>query len=279
MLSKPFRLRDQRFGPRTVDSRRARARFDFFPDDRVIVSSGLLCSVNRYVPELALLAGGVMGVSFAGFSLWATVDVTRSLLAGVGLLYPFAAYAVYHDDDPTGVLPPWPVLATASLLGGLILLDVAFGVGTGGTPTGGIGARGALTGLALALVVVLPPAAYTVVYGSRPDWLSSRGVVVSAGVCGFLLPLVGALVGNPLFGALDGLLVGLAGGFTGRAWGYRPTRRTGLRLLTAGGLAATFVVGVGIATGDPGRWLIAALVFLLGPALYHALTVETSAFA
>jgi len=82
----------------------------------------------------------------------------QAVLAGAVLCYPFAAYAVVHDDEPTTVLFPQPILIGGAIAGLLVLLDV----GRVGTP------RAIMYGASLALLVFLPAAAYSVVYGTAP---------------------------------------------------------------------------------------------------------------
>ncbi len=235
--------------------------------------------MNRYAPELALLTGGVLAGSFAVFGVWTTGDLPRTVLVSAGLLYPFAAYAVYRDTDPATAVPPRAVFSIAILVGVAVFVDITLGLSPGARDFGGPGMPAALTGLGLALVVVLPVAAYQVSYGS-PLLPGQVPTFVAAGiVAGGLLPLVGLLVGNPLYGAVDGLLVGLAAGITGLARGFDPEPRQTLRGVGAGVLAAFLVLVGGIlAGGRPGPAVFAATAYLLGPALFHALTADTAAF-
>lgn len=221
--------------------------------------------MDRHAPALALVAGAVLGGAAAAFSLAVTGDVARSVLLGALLSYPFTAYAVYHDDDPTTVLPPTAVLALGCLLGAATALDVAVGGG----------ASRAVDGLFLGLLLALPAAAYAAHYGVRGPSLPPRSVAVASTLAGAALAVGGGLAGAPATGAGSGLLVGLAGALYARSRGVGLDRRA-RRLAVAAGLAlGGALVVVGAALGGPlGPWIAVAVAVVLGPGIYHALSVE-----
>ena len=220
--------------------------------------------MNRYAPELALIAGGLLGVVFGGFVLVSVGEFYSAVVVGAVFGYPFAAYAVRTDDEPTTVLPPRPVVVIGGLLAGGILVDVV----RLSSPT----ASALLFGLPFALGVFLPLAAYGVRYGSPPAWLPPRRVEWGCTVLAAGLLAAGIGVGAGVSGSVSALLVYVAGGvFAARPL---PGRRSQQRpRLVAGLLAAGGLVTAGVATGGPlDPWVTAALAAAFGPLLVVALT-------
>jgi len=226
--------------------------------------------MNRYAPELALVAGGLLGVVFGGFVLVSVGEFYSAAVVGAVFGYPFAAYAVHTDADPTTVLPPRPVAAIGGLLAAGILVDVVRLF----SPT----ASTLLFGLPFALGVFLPLAAYATRYGSPPAWLSPRRVDWGCTVVAAGLLAAGIAVGAATSGAASALLVYVAGGvFAARSAGgsSRPRRR-----LVAGLVVTAGLVTAGVAIGGPlDPWVTSALAAAFGPLLVVALTVPIGAGA
>jgi len=226
--------------------------------------------VNRRAPELALVTGLLLAVPIGGFALWATGDVSRSLLTGAGLLYPFAVYAVYHDDDPTTVLPPRAVAVAGGLLGAVPFADAV----VADAPLPGVALRGAFLGL----LVAAPAWAYALGYGRAARLPDGRLSLAGAGVAGAALLLVGLLVGTP-FGAAAALVVWLTGALAARSAGFRATEDARL-----GAVGAGVVLGVALlfATLLWGRTtaaaVLSAVTLAIAPAVYYGLTAETASF-
>ncbi|MFC7071081.1 hypothetical protein [Halobaculum lipolyticum] len=227
--------------------------------------------MNRRAPELALLTGLLLALPIAAFAQWATGDVTRSLLTGVGLLYPFALYAVYHDDDPTTVLPPAAV-AVAGTLAGLVLLGDALATAGPRAPTA------ALRGTFLGLLVAAPTWAYAVVYTPTRRLPDGRALLLAGGVAGAALLLAGLLVGSP-FGAASALLLWVVGALAARVAGFYAPEDTRLAAVGAGvvlGVAVLFATLLVDAVSPAA--VLSAAALALAPAVYYGLTVETASF-
>lgn len=230
--------------------------------------------MNRRAPELALLAGLVLALSIGGFALWATGDLTPSLLTGAALLYPFACYAVVHDDDPTTVLPARAVGLLGALAGALLVLDaLVTGPSSATNPVAAL-----LRGLFLGLLVALPPAAYAVAYGDSRSRIPPRPAFAAALALGLLLVVAGTLAGTA-FGAAAGGLLALAGGLYARERGYRPGHDARLAGVGGGVLVGTALVVLGLTRdGAVLPSVLAAVGVVLAPGIYYALTVESASF-
>ncbi|ESP88633.1 hypothetical protein K933_07958 [Candidatus Halobonum tyrrellensis G22] len=223
------------------------------------------------MPELALVTGVFLAVSLGGFALWATRDVSRSLLAAVVLLYPFALYAVRYDDDPTTVLPPRAVGAAGALAAAAVVADTL--VRATDAPL-----AAALRGLFFGLVVALPPVAYAARYGARAAPGRARAVLAGSALGGGGLVFAGAVAGS-VFGPAAGLLVALAGALYAHEHGVRTDRTTKLAGVAAGLLLAAVALVAGLSAAEsPLAYVLAAVALVLAPGTYYALTVETSAF-
>jgi len=224
--------------------------------------------MNRYAPELALVAGGLLGVVFGGFVLFSVGELYSAAVVGAAFGYPFAAYAVHTDADPTTVLPPRPVAAIGGLLAAGVLVDVLRVFSPNASTL--------LFGLPFALGVFLPLAAYAARYGSPPPWLPNRRVEWGCTVLAIGLLAAGIAVGAAVSGSVSALLIYVAGGvFAARpAAGGRGQQR---HRLVAGLLAATGLVIVGVTTAGPlDPWVTAALAAVFGPLLVVALTAPIS---
>jgi len=223
-------------------------------------------SINRYAPELALVAGGLLGTVFGGFVLFAVGEFYSAALVCVLLGYPFAAYAIHTDDEPTTVLPPRAVTAVAGLTAIGVVADVLrlFGPSVDSL----------LIGVLVALVVFLPVAAYATGYGTPPAWLGPRlveagGTLLAAGL------LAGGLVsGAAVPAATSAVAVFVAAMlFAARSTGVSPRRR---RLAPIGGLLlAAGLLAVGLVSGGPlDPWVTTALGAVFAPLLYIALATS-----
>ncbi|UIP00172.1 hypothetical protein Hbl1158_02025 [Halobaculum sp. CBA1158] len=227
--------------------------------------------MNRRAPELALVTGLLLSVPIGAFALWATGDVTRSLLTGVGLLYPFAAYATYHDEDPTTVLPPRAVGVAGTLVGLVLLADA---VATADLDLAVASLRGAF----LCVAAAVPAWSYAVVYAPRDSLPDVRPVLLVAGVVGAALLLAGLLAGTP-FGAAAALLVWLAGALTARVAGFRATVDARLGAVAGGVVLGVVVLFAALLADSMSTAVVlSAVAVALAPAVYYGLTVETASF-
>ncbi|SFL27648.1 hypothetical protein SAMN04487950_3191 [Halogranum rubrum] len=225
--------------------------------------------MSRRVPEFALVIGGFLALTVLATGVAFTGDVARSVLTAAIVGTPFGVYAVHHSDDPTTVLPPQLVLAGAAVLGGLLLVAAVPG-STERLP------RRLLYALFVALVVGLPLATYAVRYGDlRP--LPPRPTAAGSALVGLALLVVGPLVGDAVLGAVDAVLVFLAGNGYADAHGVGPTRRVRRALVVAGGLLCVGLVALGIVVGSTTTlfpWVVAGIAAALAPSLHYALSIE-----
>jgi len=214
-------------------------------------------------PELALIVGLVLGGTMFATALVFSGSLYQAVLAGAVLCYPFAAYAVVHDDEPTTVLFPQPILIGGAIAGLLVLLDV----GRVGTP------RAIMYGASLALLVFLPAAAYSVAHGTAP--VSADVGFVSTLVLGVTLLWVNPLVGGSPYGAIGGGLLLLSGILYAHHTGpiFTPTTRKQLviggMLLGGSLLVAGFVLASVLAT-----WVASAIAAIVAPAVGYAITID-----
>jgi hypothetical protein len=224
--------------------------------------------MSRRVPEFALVTGVVLALAFSAFALAVTGDIPRSALTGAAFLYPFAAYAVVHSDDPTDVLPPDLVLGVAVAVAGFVAIATALaGVGDASDRL--------FFGLFVALVISLPAAAYHVRFGRRVNPLSPRRTVAATGGVALAILALGLATGSAVYGSVDALLVFLGGSLAGDARGAPPDRRTRRTFVAFGALLALALVGAGWVRALPlGDALVAGMAALLGPSLYVALTAS-----
>lgn len=221
--------------------------------------------MNRYAPELALVAGGLLAAVFGGFVLFSLGEVHSAVVAAAVVGYPFAAYAAHTSADPTGVLPPRVVVAVGALAAGVVFFDVvrSFPAGT----------RTLLFGWLLALCVFLPVAAYGGRYGSLPTVLPSRPVAAVTTLAAAGIVALGASAA-PLYATASSLLVFLAGALFADARGGLGRRRR-RQLPLAGLLTASALVVVGTLLGGPLEpWVLGALVAAFGPLVAYGLTAE-----
>ncbi|WP_224448010.1 hypothetical protein [Haloprofundus salilacus] len=226
--------------------------------------------MGRHVPEFALVTGAFLSLSFLVSSLVLTGDVLRTTLVAVALGYPFAAYAVVHDDDPTAVLPPMAVLALGCLVGTVLLVEATLGGIALASPLAGF-----TFGILLALLALLPPLGYYLRYGAAVNPLTpARTALACLGLAVGLLSL-GFIADTALYATADALLVSLTGGLYAARRGAFPSPST-RRLFVLVGVAAgvcllAVVTALGVAVDE---WTVVAAALVFGPSAYYALTVE-----
>jgi len=222
--------------------------------------------MNRYAPELALITGGLLGVVFGGFVLVSLGEFYSAAVVCVLFGYPFSAYAIRTDDEPTAVLPPRIV----TIVAGFAALGVVVDVLRLFAPS----VESLLVGVLVALLVFLPVAAYATQYGTPPAWLSPRlvetgGVLLAGGL------LAGGLVsGAAVVAATSAVAVFVATMlFAARSTGVSQRRR---QLVPVGGLlAAAGLLAVGVLGGGPlESWVTTAMGAAFGPLLYIALSTD-----
>ncbi|MFC4406928.1 hypothetical protein [Haloarchaeobius iranensis] len=215
--------------------------------------------MSRRVPEMAIVVGVLFASGWLAFVLLVEGDrllrepvgILPVVLVAAALCYPFAAWAVYFDDDPAGTFPPRPV----AVVGVLLALVPAL--------AGALGER-SLFGLLVATTVALPPAAYALKYGeSLPP---ARATLAAGTVVGVGVLTAGLLAGQPYLVAPVALAA-----FLGSVAVHD---RAGAPLLSAtlvfGGtaLVAAALVGASVALGrSPSVALATALTVGFGGAV------------
>ncbi|MFC7204807.1 hypothetical protein ACFQJC_14915 [Haloferax namakaokahaiae] len=217
--------------------------------------------MSRYVPEISLVTGVFLGLSATLSGVVLTGRFFPSLLFGVVVCVPFAAFGVVRSEDPSEALPPRIILGIGVALGGLLLL-----AGLVDTPRVPF-----LSGLLAALLVALPTVVYATKFGADVNPLSPLQTLVASGSVGALFlaaaPLVGAL------SAVIGLLVGLSGALYAQARGFRPTYRQQRLGMVAGVLLGLGVASFGLAMRLPlGATTASAGALVIAPSLFVALT-------
>ncbi|WP_256296058.1 hypothetical protein [Haloarchaeobius salinus] len=215
--------------------------------------------MSRRVPEMAIVVGVLFAAGWLAFVVLVEGDRLLSepaailpvVLVAAALCYPFAAWAVYFDDDPAGTFPPGPVAAVAGLLALVPVL------------AGALGGR-ALFGLLVATTVALPPAVYALTYGdSLPP---ARATLAAGTVVGVGVLTAGLLAGQPYLAAPVALAAFLGG--------VAVHDRAGAPLLSAtlvfgaSALVAAALVGASVALGrSPSVTLATALTVGFGGAV------------
>lgn len=220
--------------------------------------------MSRRVPEFALVIGLFLGVSTLASGVVLAGDVVTSSLLAALVSYPFVAYAVLRDSDPTTVMPPRAILLLGALFGVSLF---AASVLDDPSPSN------ALFGLFVGLLVALPPVAYAVHFEADVNPLSPRETVFAGVGVGVALLVAGLLVGSASYGAADALLVGLSAAVYGTVRGVRFGARTRRAAVAVGAVLAVAVVAVGVSRGEPlGEWIVVAMALTLAPSVYYALT-------
>ena len=222
--------------------------------------------MNRYAPELALITGGLLGVVFGGFVLVSLGEFYSAAVVCVLFGYPFSAYAIRTDDEPTAVLPPRIVTIVAGFAALGVVVDVL--------RLFALSVESLLVGVLVALLVFLPVAAYATQYGTPPAWLSPR-LVETGGVLLAVGLLAGGLVsGAAVVASTSAVAVFVATMlFAARSTGVSQRRR---QLVPVGGLlAAAGLLAVGVLGGGPlESWVTTAMGAAFGPLLYIALSTD-----
>ena len=221
--------------------------------------------MNRYAPELALIAGGVLGIAAGGFVLFSLREPASAIVATAVCWYPFAAYAVATSESPTAVLPPRLVTVVAA--GAALIVWGGIVAQRSATIEAGVG------GLLLALCVFLPVAGYACRYGTPPARGRSRTVFVATTLSAAGLLAVGGLAATGA-AAVSALLVYLAGWLFYAAYGNPTQQRRRYTLLGGMGLAAGLVVVAGLTAGPAEPLVAAALVAAFGPLFGYVLTTD-----
>ncbi|PSQ00886.1 hypothetical protein BRC94_04885 [Halobacteriales archaeon QS_5_70_17] len=217
--------------------------------------------MSRRVPELALVTGVALGLPLALFvALFAGSPVSAAAV-GLALCYPFAAYAVHYDEDPTTVLVPRWVLAAGAAAGALIVAV--------GALTGEAGA-----GVAVGSVAAVPALAYHARYGDPPAGLRRGTVLAAGGVVAAVAVLVGAALGGLVPAAVGAALTAVGAADYGERVGGRLPRQTE-RCAVAGCLGGgALAVVAGVPLGRP----IAGIALgggLLALGAFYALSAES----
>lgn len=222
----------------------------------------------RRVPEAAVVVAVLLVGSLFVFLLAVSPErfldpaFSASVLgAAIALAYPFLAYAVVFDDDPTTVFVPRGVAALGIVLGVLAGL-----LGTlGGVPWTPL----------LVLAALVPPLAYALVYGGSTPPVPERVLLggVAAVIGAFALATAEGVVGLPAaFGS--GALLGLLAGAYDR---WRGSRRRLDDPALLGVILATLALLVGgwLLGGTPGATTVllvavpAVLAAVIGQVAVH----------
>ncbi|WP_410765863.1 hypothetical protein [Haloferax sp. DFSO60] len=217
--------------------------------------------MSRYVPEISLLTGVFLGLSATLSGVVLTGRFFPSLLFGVVVCVPFAAFGVVRSDDPTEALPPRVILGFGVVLGGLTLL-----AGLVDTPRVPF-----FSALLAALLVALPTVIYAAKFHADVNPLSPIQSLVGSAVVGVVFlaiaPLVGAL------SAVIGLLVGLSGALYAENRGFSPTPRQQRLGMVAGVVLGLAVASFGLVMRLPlAATTAAAGVLVIAPSLFVAVT-------
>ncbi|TQQ81386.1 hypothetical protein [Halonotius roseus] len=221
--------------------------------------------MNRYAPELALIAGAILGLAAGGFVLFSLGEPASAIVATAVCWYPFAAYAVATSESPTAVVPPRLVTVVAG--GAAIIVWGGIVAQRSATVEAGVG------GLLLALCVFLPVASYACRYGAPPARGRSEAVFVATTLGAAGLLAVGGLAATGA-AAVSALLVYLAGWLFYAAYDNPTQQRHRHTLLGGMGLAAGLVVVAGLTAGPSEPLVAAALVAAFGPLFGYVLTTD-----
>lgn len=215
-------------------------------------------------PELVLLVGLVLGTTALTTGLAFGVGPGRSIILFAIGCYPFAAYAIHHDDDPAAILLPRVIVGLGMISGAIVLVDSARRL-----PSTDL-----VYAFSLAIVVSLPPAAYGARYGTPPAALHPAIGAATGLLVGAVALVANAVLGGPPAGAIGGGLLIVAGIRYGSRRG--PVIAYRRRLIVPIGIGfAVILLALGIWTGDPlDSWLAAAVVSIAAPAVGYATTID-----
>jgi hypothetical protein len=232
-------------------------------------------STNQYVPEFAVLVGVFLGLTaiISGivlrWGLMATVCV-----CAVGS-YPFIAFGVVRDTDPTTTIRPRWVLIIGTVIG------ILGAVGTFRATLGGQRPIAAtISSLFIGFILISPPAGYAASYGVNINPFSPQMTAGGCLVIGLGCMFAG-LFSLPLIGALLGAGVGVSGVVYATARGVAPTQQTKRRIAIISGAIGIAVALIGIIgmksiinNGhiNSGEWIFVGATIALTPSVYAALT-------
>jgi len=221
--------------------------------------------MNRYAPELALITGGVLGVAFGGFVLVVLGEFYSAAVIFALCSYPFAAYAVHTDDDPTAVLSPRAVTTIAAV--------AAVGAVADSLRLFGMSVETLLVSSLPAVVIFLPVAAYATRYGKPPARSTQRLLDVSCSLLAVGL-LVGSVSTGIVTGAVSAVVVFVAGAVYSSRTSETASRASRRWQWPVGGfVVATGLLAGGIVSGGSlDRWMAGALAAVFGPLIAVALT-------
>lgn len=210
------------------------------------------------------MTAGVLAVGFGGFV--ARFDgIAAGLVVAAVVATPFAAYAVWADDEPTTVLAP-RVVGLAGV-GVALATPIAF---VDGRSTDGV-ATGVLAGVVLAVF----PLAYAARYGTggppaRPT--AALGVAV-----GGLVSLAAVVGGVPAAVAV-GVVVGLGSAEYARLRGLHVSPRACRRSVFVGLAVGVGTIAAGVAGVVPmAGALVGGVGFSLAPAVFYAAVLDPTA--
>jgi hypothetical protein len=189
--------------------------------------------MSRRVPEAAILVGVVLSLSFAAYGALFGDPLPTALVSTL-LLYAFVGYAVAVDDNPAATLLPDPVLAVATVAGGLAVAS-------------GLATFRPFLGMLVGLVLAVPVALFHAAHAESVNPLSPDATLAAGAAAGVVVLLAGVALGlatddrsgTVSLAALDaGLLVLGAAEYHTRRGGRLPRRIEGAIVLATLGIAA-----------------------------------------
>ncbi len=211
-----------------------------------------------------MLVGLVLGTTALTTGLAFGVGPGRSILLFAIGCYPFAAYAIHHDDDPAAILLPRVIVGLGTIAGAIVLVDTARRL-----PSTDL-----VYAFSLAIVVSLPPAAYGARYGTPPAALNPAIGAATGLLVGAVALVANTVLGGPPAGAIGGGLLIVAGIRYGSRRGPAIAYRR--RLIVPIGIGfAVVLLALGIWAGGPlDSWLASAVVSIAAPAVGYATTID-----
>ncbi|XVH32968.1 hypothetical protein ACNS7O_07235 [Haloferacaceae archaeon DSL9] len=222
--------------------------------------------MNRHVPEFALLTGLVLGGTALVVGVALVGTISTSLLVCALFVYPFSAYAVHHDEDPTNVLPPRLVFLLGCVAGAVIWLDTVFAAPD---PVAAVS-----RGFTLGLLVAVPTGLYAARYGTPPAALTPRRGVVALWTLAASALAVGAATSAPVAGTAGALVLFWTGLTYARAGGLVVSRARRRRAVVAGLVLGAGCFALGAVTGTLDSWAIPGVAAIFGPTLWYAATLD-----
>ncbi|WP_276997961.1 hypothetical protein [Haloquadratum walsbyi] len=232
-------------------------------------------STDQYVPEFAIIVGVFFGLATVVSGIILRWGLTATICVCAVSSYPFIAFGVVRDTNPTATIRPRWVLSIGTVIGML---------GAVGTFHAMLGGQDSVTAtvssLFIGFILVSPPAGYAVHHGVNINPFTPQ---VTAGGC--LIIGVGCVFAGlfslPLIGVLLGTGVGISGALYATARGLTLTQQTKQRVAIISGVIGLTIAFIGIAGGEyigsngtvnGGEWLFVGATLALAPSLYIALT-------